>query len=84
MEAAPKEAPAQKVEAPKPASQPAQPSKPSSGAASAVGTEQFFEELDHKIHGKMNFVAPAAARYMRLYRVFPEEIQNPSGPKGII
>lgn len=81
-------APAKEAPAQAPPKQEAQQPKPSasaaaSGAASAVGTEAFLHELEEMLHGDKYLVAPAAAFYMRTYRVLPSEVEA-TGPKGRI
>lgn len=57
--------------------------QPKSEAASSVGTESFFEELDHMLHGGSYKVAPAAGWWMRTYKILPTEVKA-TGPKGYI
>ena len=56
---------------------------PDTGAASAVGTEDFLHELEKMLHDGPYKVAPSAGFYMRTYRVLPSEVEA-SGPKGYI
>jgi len=55
----------------------------STGAASAVGTDEFYDELEHMLHSGTIRVAPAAGAWMRAYMILPTEVKA-TGPKGYI
>ena len=71
-----------------PSSTPAAVEQPKAAAstaavASSPGSESFFDELEHMIHGGDYRVAPAAGWWMRTYHILPSEVK-PTGPKGFI
>lgn len=51
--------------------------------ASAVGTNEFYEELEHMLHHGPLKVAPAAGTYLRRYGIMPNLIKA-TGPRGYI
>ena len=53
------------------------------GAASALGTDSFYEELEHMLHEGKIKVSPAAGAWMRAYQILPTEVKA-TGPKGFI
>ena len=57
--------------------------KPVASVGAAVGTDEFFAELDKALHSGSIKVAPAAGWWMRTYMVLPSEVKA-TGPKGYI
>lgn len=52
-------------------------------AASAVGTDEFYDELEHILHSGDVRVSPAAGTWLRRYGIMPNLVEA-SGPKGYI
>lgn len=57
--------------------------KPKAEAASAMGTDEFFVELEKALHSDAFKVAPAAGAWMRSHMILPSEVKA-TGPKGFI
>ena len=62
---------------------PAPQKKDTPQVAAAVGTEEFYDQLEKMLHSEDYRVSPAAGWWMRAYMVLPTEV-SASGPKGFI
>ena len=50
--------------------------------STSIHTEdEFFEELDRRVHSGDYKISPAAGAWLRTYRIFPNEVLA-TGPKG--